>query len=334
MADKKISQLTPDATLAGTEEFPFADGGVTKKILATDLTSQIAGMVPPGLDGRDGAPGTTGATGPSGGPTGATGPAGQDGLDGAPGNTGPAGGPTGATGTSGPPGLDGLDGAPGISTGGGWFSPVDAPPASPNAFDDEFTSSGSLSGWTAFGQTNTVTDINTTVPGRLYVHRNANIGGAKTGGYYKAISTSGTYLVKCGATNARENYHRGNVVCILPTGAISDSSPVVQIGQFYVNGLDIVATRMSDLSTYATTVFDFGSAGTVGERPAALYVKLKFNSATSVDIDISHDGIAWMSGVTAYNPGWNMDKIGWGVSEESGTTYPVTTSWDYFRKIA
>lgn len=120
MADLKISQLTADATLAGTEEFPFADGGVTKKILASDLTSQIAGMVPPGVDGRDGVAGTagtTGATGPSGGPTGATGPAGQDGLDGSP---GPPGGPSGAVGASGLPGaagLDGLDGAPG--TGGG-----------------------------------------------------------------------------------------------------------------------------------------------------------------------------------------------------------------------
>ena len=59
-------------------------------------------------------------------------------------------------------------------------------------------------------------------------------------------------------------------------------------------------------------------------------MRFRFNSATSVDIEWSADGYAWISLVAAYNPGWTMDKFGVGFSSE-GRASRSSCTWDFVR---
>lgn len=225
------------------------------------------------------------------------------------------------------------DAAAAITIGAGgvsFYSPLDEPPGTPDAFDDEFDDSTSLSDWTAFGTGTLATeDVDTTVPGRLYLAMTAGADSNPTG-RYKAISTTGTYLVKIGATSGRENYHRCGCVYILPAGAITGSSPCLILGWVYAGSLNVELDRHSALATYQDQPFQGGVWG----RLPALYARIAFASATSVTVDYSPDGIVWARAVTAYNPGWNMDKIGYGVSKENGGSTGFEVTFDYFRKIA
>lgn len=218
-----------------------------------------------------------------------------------------------------------------LGGGGVGGSPVDIPPETPDAFDDEFDDSASLSDWTVFGDAYTTEDINTTIPGRLYLFRSAGAN-SKNSGRYKAIPAfPSTFLVKQGAGAARENYHRGNSVVVLPTGTITDSSPCWEIGQTWADQHMVNWSRMSNLSSFATG----GSVGWGQFRPAALYIRISFVNNRSLKAEWSMDGIAWLTILgPGYDPGWDMDKIGWTTTKESGGTYPVQTSIDYFRRIA
>lgn len=118
MPDKKISELTEATVLDANDEFPVNDSGTTKRIKASNLAAQLAGMQPQGDGIGTSSPGATGATGSAGGATGATGPPGIDGMDGTQGATGSPGGATGSTGplgNTGATGNDGLDGARGAT---------------------------------------------------------------------------------------------------------------------------------------------------------------------------------------------------------------------------
>jgi hypothetical protein len=210
--------------------------------------------------------------------------------------------------------------------GGDGYSPADTPPGSPDTFDDEFTDSTSLSDWTAYGDALDIEDIDTTITGRLYAQRTySGSANAKVSGRYKAISTSGTYDVAIGRAQGNGNGRSGCVV-ILGTGTISDSSPVALFG--WIQGSSTLQlVRHSALATWAENVTSLSIAY------PKLYLRLKFNSATSVDLSYSLDGIVWHSFQSAYNPGWNMDKIGWGISTE-GATISSFCTYDWFRKVA
>jgi hypothetical protein len=165
------------------------------------------------------------------------------------------------------------------------------------------------------------------VVGRLYVYRSTS--SAKQAGRYKAITIPGSYKAALGFSNVRANYNRGLNLVILPSGAISDSSTCVGLGSAYADGvLAAFVERMSDLSTYAATVNNGPN-----ERFSKLYWYLIFNSTTSVDIYWSVDGLAWLPVTSAYNPGWAMDKLGWGLRSDSSTA-SLEGTIDWIRRVA
>lgn len=61
MNNKKISQLTAAVSVTGPDVLPIVNGGATKKVTLTTLSSYLAAVGPTGPTGSGGATGPTGS---------------------------------------------------------------------------------------------------------------------------------------------------------------------------------------------------------------------------------------------------------------------------------
>lgn len=220
-----------------------------------------------------------------------------------------------------------LAGTGGGGGSGGWPpGSIHALPGSPNAFDAEFDSSD-LTAWTAYGTALDTEDADTTREHYLYIKRAAHT--ATISGRYKAVTIPGTYVGHIGWSTGRANYHRAGGFAILPTGAITSTSPCVYVGWGFNGQPNIAIFRHSQLAVWQNDIVTIN----LGFYPPNAYVRLTFASATSLKAEWSLDGYAWREFVSGYNPGWNMDKIGWAMSSEGGTV-PLECSYDFIRRTA
>lgn len=298
-----------------------------------------------------------GAAGPAG-PTGPAGPAGPAGPTGATGATGPAGptGPTGPTGATGASGLGTVKdegstlttsatsvdfvgagvtatqsgGAvtvtiPGSSGGSGLWATnpaVDTKPGSPNAKDDEFDGTSSVT-WTNTPTAPNAWDINTTRAGHAYLKASGS-GAALVGKYQAVPSFPFTITAKLSSTTGRAGFHRGGGIFIAaasPTG----SSNAVYVGA--QNDSQRVYNRITETLGGS---FVSQSAKTYYGHWGPVYLRLVVTSATSVTPYMSHDGWSWLQIEAAFNPGFTPGVMGLCANEESAGG-GVEAQFDFFR---
>lgn len=199
----------------------------------------------------------------------------------------------------------------------------DTPPAVPNAKDDEFDGTSSVS-WTQFGSPNTW-NINSTLTGHAYLKASGS-GGTLVGVVQAVPSFPFTATVKLKGTTRRANFHRGGGLCFFPAGAISGVSAPVYYGLVHNTNFEIDRVKYSDLSTFGSQTQQYSGPIT------PVYLRAIVNSATSVDLAFSQDGVGFVTHVAAYNPTFSIGQIGLANSEESALG-GVESWFEWFRVV-
>jgi len=311
------------------------------------------------LTGPTGDTGPQGVTGPTGfnydqlatGPTGPTGPTGATGAQGLPGylfNTGPTGptGPTGATGASGaffgtgptgPVGDTGDTGptGPGSSEFTSDYTVFDifAPPASPNAKDDEFDD-GSLAGkWTEWDFGSAVVPSEDSRGLLLTVDDQA-----EWGGVYQAVA-AGDFSIMCRlGVSADPNNDWGAAGLMLFEDATDSAGNFAFIG--LRGGPSTIRGILCQYWSAYNIIYTSASYIQAGEEEAGLfdwcYFKCRRDGGT-LYFDYSFDGKSWYQFADASEAGImnsnTVTHIGIaGYQYTTGSTLYVRS--DFFRHVA
>lgn len=190
---------------------------------------------------------------------------------------------------------------------------ADYPPASPNAKDDEYDGTSTVT-WTNTPTAANAKDRNTTRPGHLYIKTSGS--GANLVGEYQPIPASFPFTVtaKVVSTTGRANYHRAGGLVFYPATPTS-ASPCVYFGLvFNTTGIEITRVTYTDATT-------FGSQSTfagvrTGTPAREIYLKAVFTSATSASLYYSTDGYAWILDATYTFP-FTVANMGVAQSEET-----------------
>lgn len=213
-----------------------------------------------------------------------------------------------------------------IAAGGGgggasWGKPypLDIPPGTPNAKDDEFDGTSSVI-WTPTPSAATATNINPLLaPSILEIVQSGsgNFQGlmqAVPGSYPYTITACLAYTDMLGAND------RGGMLFIAPAAPTLTSQAIVigraaQVGfagAFQLNGTftNVVNPQVASYNR--------------------LYVRIRVNSATSVDSWFNEDGSGWIPRHVAVNPGFTPGVMGMAASRGSGTM-GSRAMWDWFR---
>lgn len=220
------------------------------------------------------------------------------------GTPGPAG-PTGPTGPAGPTGPTGPAGSNGIAF------PIDSPPGSPNAKDDEFDGSSSVT-WTTTPTAPNAWDINSTRAGFAYL-KASGTGGVYVG-KYQAVPASYPYTITAKVTStARANNHRGGGIILAPASP-TGASALYYFGSLYSSVAPRYAARI--LGTF-NGGFTSASGAVLSGSWTPIYIRVIVNSATSVTCQASADGVSWFTSEAAFNPGFTPAFMGLAANEES-----------------
>jgi hypothetical protein len=199
---------------------------------------------------------------------------------------------------------------------------ADIPPVSPNAKDDEFDGTSTVT-WTSTPTAPNAWDINTTRAHHAYLKASGS--GAALVGKYQAVPASYPYTITAKVTSTgRSNYHRTGGIFVAAASPTGSSNAVYLGGEF--------STSMQSgriLQTLGGT-YTSQTIGYLINHFAPLYMKMKVNSATSIDMWVSVDGYSWMRVETAYNPGFTPGVMGMICNEESAGG-GVEAFYDFFR---
>lgn len=224
-----------------------------------------------------------------------------------------------------------------VAAGGGGGSAyklgdADAPPASPNAKDDEFDGTSSVT-WANGPYAPTAWDINSTRPGHGVLRAN---GLTNLVAKYQAVPGSYPYTLTAKIAGSNASGANQAVALLLAPASPATSSPVVLLG-FQIGSTDVFIQRL--LWSNHSTSFTSGTRGvglpiTSGGGPlrhpiAPLYARMVVASATSVKTQLSWDGWNWVTLDSALNPGFTPGVMGVGVSEFG--TADLTAHFDWFR---
>lgn len=207
--------------------------------------------------------------------------------------------------------------------GGGGYLPgdPDAPPESPNAFDDEFDAA--LSGWSTLGSPATQ-DANATFPGHYYVKRNAVVGDHGAGIYKAPPATPFTVTAKLTDATLVANYNRAALF-------IGEAVPgkllnaVIGYGgsQTYPEFGYSTQTSSTSSANYPLSTKAIGNV-------VPLYSRIVVASPTSVTIQWSLDGRLWRTFASGVNPGFTIGSVGLWVQSHSATN-PGEAIFDFIR---
>lgn len=206
----------------------------------------------------------------------------------------------------------------------------DKPPASPNAKDDEYDGTSTVT-WTATPTAANAKDRNSTRADHLYI-KAASGNASHLVGEYQAIPGSFPFTVtsKVVSTTGRQAFHRAGGLYFAPASPTT-SSAVVYFGSVYNSsapaGMEIVRITYTNDST-------FGSQSTfVGQRAGLpmreYYLKAVFTSATAASLYYSSDGYAWIL-AEAYTFGFTVANMGVAQAEETANT-GVEAFYGFFR---
>ena len=304
---------------------------------------------PQGPQGPQGDSGPQGPVGPTG-PTGPTGPAGADGSDGAgvpaggapnqvlrkvdatdfntewgdPASGLPPGGTTGQALIKASAADMDVEWGDVAASGGGsgdsfsYFDP-DMPPTSPSAYDDEFDGTTLDAKWTTVNWASaTVKDVNTTVPGSLYM-KAASIG-ATLVSVLQAIPTGDFSIV----TNV-EAVHEGSPnsgagLIISSTNTAGSGSQAVVMSFGY-------GTNEAYLGAYNWYGFNsVGSQLSLSYNQKLKYLRIR-RSGTNYYFGWSQDGKNWAD--VPVTPGFTPSYFGLAIYQASGSA--SNFSFDFFR---
>lgn len=207
------------------------------------------------------------------------------------------------------------------------FAGPDSPPSSPNAKDDEFDGSSSVT-WTSTPTAPNAWDINTTAKDCGYLKVDSGAASAAYVGKYQSTpATPFTITTKVSST-CRGNYQRGGGIFIGPASPTATSG-IVYLGHIYHTTyqnralMRVKALFNGSSPTNTTPTMLFPAWG-------CAYLRLVVSSATSVSSYGSFDGRAWFLIESGLNPGFTPGVMGVCANEE-GTAGPVEAYFDYFR---
>jgi hypothetical protein len=216
--------------------------------------------------------------------------------------------------------------------GGSAYPPgsPDAPPTSPNAKDDEFDGTSSVT-WTSTPTAPTSWVINTTRASHAVLRSNGN--GNNVVGKYQTVPGSYPYTITVKVTGHNSHGASNRVGIFLgpasPTGASANillATEVAATSHYWQRVLQSSFTGSFTSSAIGLQIpvtsggfRDFG----------AFYFRFKVNSATSVDSSLSRDGWNFVTFESAFNPGFTPGVMGV-FTGETGTA-DLTAHFDFFR---
>lgn len=196
---------------------------------------------------------------------------------------------------------------------------ADKPPSSPNGRDDEGDGSSTAT-WINTPTPPTTWDVNTTRAHHIYVRSNG-LGNNFVGKLQTVPAFPFTIQAKISST-VRSNFNQAGV--ILAPAATGSGTAIVHFGRLFSSGHMV----RRDKTTFGGT-FANASGGLLTGWQGPVYIKLKVNSATSVDWFYSLDGWAWFNGEFGYNPGFTPTHMGLIVAENGSSD--TESSFDFFR---
>jgi hypothetical protein len=206
----------------------------------------------------------------------------------------------------------------------------DPPPNAPNAKDDEFDGTSAVS-WTTTPTAPNASDIDTTERGCLYVKASGS--GAVLVGKYQAVPASYPYTITTKVhSTGRLSFHKSGGIILIPSSPTNSSSALL---------LSHTARSSANAGIQRTILTLGGTFSSESSAPGPLpevlgpakgprYLRVKVNSATSVDTLASADGKAWFSVESGLNPGFTPAFMGLACNEESGAG-GVEAYFDFFR---
>lgn len=201
-------------------------------------------------------------------------------------------------------------------------------PTTPNSKDDEFNGSSTVT-WTATPSAAT-TDINTSRPSHLRVYRATDAGYS---GLVQAVPAAYPYTItaKVSGSNMRTNYNRGGGIILGPAAPVAASS-MVYVGSVYndngsAGGHSAALIGERILTKFDGTFVSQSSPFVFGSGPH--YMRVKVNSATSIDTSFSRDGWTWAPWETGFNPGFTPGVMGLAIG--AVTTDGLESYFDFFR---
>jgi len=220
---------------------------------------------------------------------------------------------------------------PGLAASG-WI-----PPGSAGTLDDEFDTtdtSDPMTGWTTF-QTPTAHDINSTALSCYYLKKTATAASTGHVGIYKSWSPSAGQFVTAGlldCVQSMTNFQRGGGIFVGETNPVTGKT----LNFWIVNnghGPAISVTEYSAAGTFTATRATYGG-GTADPEAREFWTpiafRIRYNSSTSLDFDISRSGRLWTPVLRAYNPGFTIAQTGIVLDTQQGT-YDGELLMDFFR---
>lgn len=226
---------------------------------------------------------------------------------------------------------DDLQGGGGGGGAGSSYPPgsADIPPASPNARDDEFDGTSTVT-WTTTPVAPTATDRGVTRPGHLRIQQATEVGYV---GRHQPVPTAYPYTItaKVAGTTQRANFNRGGGI-ILGPAAPTQTSPLVYVGPVFNNSTSSGGLAYGHIAERILTKFDGTFTSQTAPWPAGAgpyYLRVRVNSATSVDTFLSTDGWAWVPWETGFNPGFTPGVMGLAIG--AITTGGHEAFFDFFR---
>lgn len=196
-------------------------------------------------------------------------------------------------------------------------NPIDAPPASPNALDDEFDDESLNVKWTWFNQATITADEGTTVADQLNLYHGGQTGD-KVAGIYQALP-AGDYeaITKIRLSGAWSNYAQaGILLCTNPPGAIR----MLCLGS--QDGLNTEVIFFTN-----PTTFSFRGVS-IPNRNLKLYLKIKRVSTTTTYY-ISEDGVTWL--YVYSDTVTTCTHIGLGINRAAVSSPATGASFEWFR---
>lgn len=203
------------------------------------------------------------------------------------------------------------------ATGGGGTAddPIaDVFGAADTAFEFDTTST---TGLTALSPTADVMDLDTTVPGHLYIKDNAS-GTARCGYYAAAPSLPFTAICKVSDANVRADYHQVGLFA-------GQSTPGTMKYVMLSRGARYIETE-----TGTPTGFTGGiTAGVLSDLQTPMYFGLVVNSSSDWDFLYSYGGRIWAYHTEAHNAGLTPGSVG--VFIAANNTNGFGAAFDFLR---
>lgn len=205
--------------------------------------------------------------------------------------------------------------APTGGGGGGADDPIADVFGSPTTAFEFDTSS--TTGLTLLSPTADVIDIDTTVPGHLYIKDNAS-STARCGYYAAAPSAPFTAIAKLSDANVRSDYHQAGLFA-------GDATPGAMKYVMLSRGARYIETETGTPTGFTGSI----TAGTLSDLQTPMYLAIVVNSSSDWDFLYSYGGRIWAYHTEAHNASLAPGSVG--VFAAANNANGFGTAWDFLR---